>query len=140
MSPSYPEIADDYARIERVAVTEENAFLKTIASGSKLFETAAEKTRADGSTQVSGSTAFLLHDTQGFPLDLTLEMAAEAGLTVDTAEFDRLMQEQRSRAARTPRHARAASRTSPSTGSCWTPGRPSSPATPSWSPRAPSAG
>ncbi len=98
MSPSYPEIADDYARIERVAVTEENAFLKTIASGSRLFETAAEKTRADGRTQVTGSTAFLLHDTQGFPLDLTLEMAAEAGLTVDTDEFGRLMQEQRSRA------------------------------------------
>lgn len=98
MSPSYPEIDDDYARIERVAVTEENAFLKTIASGSKLFETAAEQTKAAGRSQVSGSTAFLLHDTQGFPLDLTLEMAAEAGLTVDTAEFDRLMQEQRTRA------------------------------------------
>ena len=81
-----------------MAVTEENAFLKTIASGSKLFESAAEKTRTDGQTQVPGSTAFLLHDTQGFPLDLTLEMAAEAGLTVDTAEFDRLMQEQRGRA------------------------------------------
>ncbi len=98
MSPSYPEIADDYPRIERVAVAEENAFLKTIASGSKLFETAAEKTRADGRTKVDGATAFVLHDTQGFPLDLTLEMAAEAGLTVDTVEFDRLMQEQRSRA------------------------------------------
>lgn len=98
MSPSYPEIADDFVRIERVAVTEENAFLRTIASGSKLFETAAAQTRAGGETVVSGSTAFVLHDTQGFPLDLTLEMAAEAGLTVDTVEFDRLMQEQRSRA------------------------------------------
>jgi len=98
MSPSYPEIAADYARIERVAVAEENAFLKTIASGSKLFETAAQQTRSSGQSQVSGSTAFLLHDTQGFPLDLTLEMAAEAGLTVDTEEFNRLMQEQRSRA------------------------------------------
>ena len=98
MSPSYPEIAEDYARIERVAVTEENAFRKTIASGSKLFETAAEQTRAAGRSEVSGSTAFLLHDTQGFPLDLTLEMASEAGLTVDTSEFDKLMQEQRSRA------------------------------------------
>jgi len=98
MSPSYPEIADDYARIERVAVTEENAFLRTIASGSKLFETAASETRAAGRKQVSGFTAFVLHDTQGFPLDLTLEMAAEAGLTVDTGEFDRLMQEQRARA------------------------------------------
>ncbi len=98
MSDSYPEIADDLVRIERVAVAEENAFLKTIASGSKLFETAAARTKAAGRTQVDGSTAFVLHDTQGFPLDLTLEMAAEAGLTVDTAEFDRLMQEQRSRA------------------------------------------
>ncbi len=98
MSPSYPEIETDYARIERVAVTEEMAFVKTIASGSKLFETAAAQTKAAGSSQISGSTAFLLHDTQGFPLDLTLEMAAEAGLDVDTAEFGRLMQEQRSRA------------------------------------------
>ncbi|QNK79579.1 alanine--tRNA ligase [Nakamurella sp. PAMC28650] len=98
MSDSYPEIADDLVRIERVAVAEENAFLKTIASGSKLFETAAAQTRAAGRSQVDGSTAFVLHDTQGFPLDLTLEMAAEAGLTVDTVEFDRLMQEQRSRA------------------------------------------
>ena len=98
MSDSYPEVADDLVRIEKVAVAEENAFLKTIASGSKLFETAAARTKDAGRTQVDGATAFLLHDTQGFPLDLTLEMAAEAGLAVDTAEFDRLMQEQRARA------------------------------------------
>ena len=98
MSPSYPEIADDYARIERVAVTEENAFLKTIASGSKLFDQAARSTKSAGRSEIAGSTAFVLHDTQGFPLDLTLEMASEAGLTVDTAAFDALMQEQRGRA------------------------------------------
>ena len=98
MSPSYPELAADFDRIQRVAVKEEHAFLRTIASGSKLFDVAAEETRESGETVVSGSTAFLLHDTQGFPIDLTLEMAAEAGLTVDTDEFRRLMQEQKERA------------------------------------------
>ncbi len=98
MSASYPELATDFERIQRVAVKEEQAFLRTIASGSKLFDVAAEETKESGSSIVSGSTAFVLHDTQGFPIDLTLEMAAEAGLTVDTEEFRRLMQEQRDRA------------------------------------------
>ena len=98
MSPSYPELTTDFTRIGKIAVTEEQTFLRTIASGSKLFEGAAADTRESGSTVVAGSTAFALHDTQGFPIDLTLEMAAEAGLTVDTDEFRRLMQEQRQRA------------------------------------------
>jgi len=98
MSPSYPELASDFPRIQRVAVAEEQAFLRTIASGSKLFDQAAAETKESGSTVVTGSTAFVLHDTQGFPIDLTLEMAAEAGLTVDTDEFRRLMEEQRQRA------------------------------------------
>jgi alanyl-tRNA synthetase len=98
MSPSYPELTTDFERIQRIAVKEEQAFLRTIASGSKLFEQAAEETKENGSTIVPGATAFVLHDTQGFPIDLTLEMAAEAGLTVDTDEFRRLMQEQRDRA------------------------------------------
>jgi len=98
MSPSYPELKTDFERIQRVAVAEEKAFLRTVASGSKLFDVAADETKRSGSTTVPGSTAFVLHDTQGFPIDLTLEMAAEAGLTVDTDEFRRLMQEQRDRA------------------------------------------
>src|SRR6478735_5309333 len=98
MSPSYPELATDFERIERVAVKEEQAFLRTISSGSKLFDAAAEEIKQSGSTVVTGSTAFALHDTQGFPIDLTLEMAAEAGLSVDTDEFRRLMEEQRDRA------------------------------------------
>ena len=98
MSPSYPELATDFERIQRVAVKEEQAFLRTIASGSKLFDVAAIETKEAGSSVVAGSTAFLLHDTQGFPIDLTLEMAAEAGLSVDTEEFRRLMEEQRQRA------------------------------------------
>ena len=98
MSPSYPELATDFQRIEKVAVAEENAFRRTLLSGSRLFDVAAEQTKADGRAQIAGSTAFQLHDTQGFPIDLTMEMAAEAGLTVDTEEFTALMAEQKSRA------------------------------------------
>src|SRR6476619_6999662 len=98
MSPSYPELKTDLERIRRVAAKEEESFLRTIASGSRLFDQAATETREAGSSVVHGSTAFVLHDTQGFPIDLTLEMAAEAGLTVDTDEFRRLMQQQRERA------------------------------------------
>lgn len=98
MTPSYPEIADNHERIMRVAVTEERAFLKTLVSGTHLFEEAATSIKAAGSTKVAGAQAFALHDTYGFPIDLTLEMAAEAGLEVDVEGFDSLMAEQRSRA------------------------------------------
>ena len=98
MMQSYPEVATDYPRIERIVQAEETAFLKTLTSGSRLFEVAAEETKRAGKTAVDGATAFTLHDTQGFPIDLTLEMAAEAGLTVDTEGFARLMSEQKSRA------------------------------------------
>jgi alanyl-tRNA synthetase len=98
MSPSYPELATDFDRIEKVAATEEKAFLRTIASGSKLFEVAAAELADEQATVLPGTTAFALHDTQGFPIDLTLEMAAEAGLKVDVAEFERLMKEQKERA------------------------------------------
>ena len=98
MSPSYPELATDFARIEKIGVTEEKAFLRTIASGTKLFAVAEQETKAEGATVLPGVTAFTLHDTQGFPIDLTLEMAAEAGLTVDVAGFTRLMEEQKTRA------------------------------------------
>ena len=98
MSPSYPELATDFDRIVKVAAAEEKAFLRTIASGSKLFEVAAAELADQQATVLPGSTAFTLHDTQGFPIDLTLEMAAEAGLKVDVAEFERLMKEQKERA------------------------------------------
>ncbi|TKV60416.1 alanine--tRNA ligase [Nakamurella flava] len=98
MSPSYPELAEDYTRIEKVAITEEQAFLRTLSSGSKLFDVAAGELKGEQTTVLPGATAFTLHDTQGFPIDLTLEMASEAGLTVDVAEFERLMKEQKDRA------------------------------------------
>ncbi|GAA5054051.1 alanine--tRNA ligase [Nocardia callitridis] len=110
MAPSYPELATDFARIETVAVGEETAFLKTLSTGSTLFENTADAVRAEGGTTIPGSEAFTLHDTYGFPIDLTLEMAAEAGLAVDEDGFRSLMAEQRKRAkddANARKHAHA---------------------------------
>ena len=98
MGPSYPELVSDFDRIHRIAVAEETAFNRTLASGSRLFEDAANSTKASGATVLSGTDAFTLHDTYGFPLELTLEMAAEAGLSVDEQGFRGLMAEQRQRA------------------------------------------
>jgi alanyl-tRNA synthetase len=98
MSPSYPEIATDYERIEAVAAAEEEAFLTTLSAGSRIFDLAVAQTRHAGGAQLAGDQVFQLHDTYGFPIDLTLEMAAEAGLSVDEAGFRTLMTQQRQRA------------------------------------------
>ena len=98
MGPAYPELVTDFERISAVIRAEEEAFLATLTAGSKIFDTAVAATRQSGGTQLSGDKAFQLHDTYGFPIDLTLEMAAEAGLTVDEQGFRRLMDEQRARA------------------------------------------
>ncbi|GMA27615.1 alanine--tRNA ligase [Arenivirga flava] len=98
MKESYPEVEADFARISRLAYGEEEAFLRTLSGGTEILDTALEATKAQGRGQLAGDTAFLLHDTYGFPVDLTLEVAEEAGLTVDRAAFDRLMSEQRARA------------------------------------------
>jgi alanyl-tRNA synthetase len=110
MGPSYPELVTDFDRIQRIAVAEETAFNRTLASGSKLFEDAASATRSSGATVLSGADAFALHDTYGFPIELTLEMAAESGLSVDEEGFRGLMAEQRQRAkadAAARKHAHA---------------------------------
>ncbi len=98
MGPSYPEIDADYQRIEAIARAEEEAFLATLSAGSRIFDLAVARTRQAGGLQLSGDQAFQLHDTYGFPIDLTLEMAAEAGLSVDEAGFRTLMAQQRERA------------------------------------------
>ncbi|KAA8745016.1 alanine--tRNA ligase [Corynebacterium tuscaniense] len=98
MTPSFPEIADNRERILRVAVAEEKAFLKTLESGTHRFDEAAAHVKESGATVLSGEQAFELHDTYGFPIDLTLEMAAEAGLDVDMDAFHAAMEEQRNRA------------------------------------------
>jgi alanyl-tRNA synthetase len=98
MKSAYPDVENEYARISQIAYGEEETFLKTLASGTTILDTAVSETKKSGSQALAGDTAFLLHDTFGFPIDLTLEMAEEAGLTVDRAAFDTLMLDQRTRA------------------------------------------
>ena len=97
MRGSYPTVAEDFDRISRIAYAEERAFLRTIAAGTTRLETSVAQAREAG-TALSGDAAFELHDTYGFPIDLTLEMAEEAGVSVDQKKFVELMQEQRERA------------------------------------------
>ncbi|WP_308490868.1 alanine--tRNA ligase [Microbacterium terrisoli] len=98
MASAYPVVAEDWTRISQYAVAEEETFLRTLASGSTILDLAIDETKKASKTSISGSEAFLLHDTYGFPIDLTLEVAQEAGLDVDRASFDTLMQEQKARA------------------------------------------
>ncbi|MGW2266713.1 alanine--tRNA ligase [Streptomyces koyangensis] len=98
MGQQYPELITERKRILTVALAEEAAFLKALKGGTNILDTAVTETKAAGSTVLSGDKAFLLHDTWGFPIDLTLEMAAEQGLSVDEPGFRRLMKEQRERA------------------------------------------
>ena len=98
MGPQYPELVSDSARILSVSASEEESFLQTLKSGTAIFDLAANAVKATKSTQMSGDDVFKLHDTYGFPFDLTLEMAREVGLEVDEVGFTRLMKEQRDRA------------------------------------------
>lgn len=98
MEQSYPEITEQWDRVSQVAYAEEDTFRHTLAAGTRIFDVAVADAKAANQTVLSGDRAFQLHDTYGFPIDLTLEMASEAGLQVDEAEFRRLMQEQRDRA------------------------------------------
>jgi alanyl-tRNA synthetase len=98
MKEAYPIVEADYDRLSQYALSEEATFLRTLAAGSELLDASVAQVRQGGGTQISGNEAFLLHDTYGFPIDLTMEIVEEAGLTVDRAAFDGLMQEQRARA------------------------------------------
>ncbi|MCL6551406.1 MAG: alanine--tRNA ligase, partial [Acidothermus cellulolyticus] len=94
-TPQYPELGRNAERIFAVADGEEASFFSTLAAGTARFEAAV---REAGGGVLSGEQAFVLHDTYGFPIDLTLEMAAEQGVTVDEEGFRALMAEQRRRA------------------------------------------
>ena len=96
--PQYPNLLRDAANIQTVIEAEEAAFLGTLRTGSAIFDAAVEEVKRRGSAELAGEQAFQLHDTYGFPVDLTLEMAAEQGLKVDEEGFRRLMTEQRERA------------------------------------------
>ncbi|MEZ0579995.1 alanine--tRNA ligase [Nocardioides sp. MH1] len=98
MGETYTDLHANWERISTVAYAEEDAFRATLRSGTTIFDVAAGEVRSAGGTVFSGDKAFQLHDTYGFPIDLTLEMAAEKGLQVDEEGFRRLMTEQRERA------------------------------------------
>jgi alanyl-tRNA synthetase len=98
MGEAYPEVVADFDRISGIAYGEEDAFRRTLTTGTQIFDLAVADAKAAAQPTLSGERAFQLHDTYGFPIDLTLEMASEQGLSVDADGFRRLMQEQRDRA------------------------------------------
>ena len=103
MGEAYPELKAQQELIGKVIKEEEDAFLRTLATGIKMLEKVMEDTKAESKTQVDGKVAFILYDTYGFPLDLTELILRENGMTVDIEEFDKNMQAQKERA----RHAAA---------------------------------
>ena len=98
MGPQYPELVAAQERILAVSVAEEESFLQTLKSGTQIFDLAATALKAKKVSTLGGEEVFKLHDTYGFPFDLTLEMAQEVGLQIDTDGFQRLMKEQKDRA------------------------------------------
>ena len=98
MKASYPELESDFARILRIAVAEEEAFLRTLNAGLLVLDEEIAKAKKSGKSTLSGESSFLLHDTYGFPVDLTFEIADEQGLALDREEFNVLMNVQRQRA------------------------------------------
>ncbi len=99
MSLSYPELDSNWETIQDVAYAEEDAFRRTLSAGTTILDAAvASAKEATGAPVISGASAFSLHDTYGFPIDLTLEMAAEQGVAVDEEGFRSLMAEQKERA------------------------------------------
>jgi alanyl-tRNA synthetase len=98
MGPQYPELIADQKRILAVSVAEEESFLQTLKAGTQIFDMASTQLKSTKKSVLPGEEVFKLHDTYGFPFDLTLEMAREEGLEVDEDGFRRLMNEQRDRA------------------------------------------
>ena len=98
MGAQYPELVSGSDRILATAEAEEDSFIQTLKSGTTIFDLAADQLKSEKSKSLSADTAFKLHDTYGFPFDLTLEMAREQGLGVDEGGFRKLMNEQRDRA------------------------------------------
>jgi alanyl-tRNA synthetase len=112
MAESYPELGNSWDRISTIAYAEEDAFRRTLTTGTQIFDLAVTETRDAGQSVLPGARAFQLHDTYGFPIDLTLEMAAEQGLQVDEPAFRTLMQQQRDRAKADAKAKKAGSQAS----------------------------
>jgi alanyl-tRNA synthetase len=98
MGSQYPELISDKNRILAVSASEEESFLQTLKSGTQIFDMSSAALKKSKSSVLPGEDVFKLHDTYGFPFDLTLEMAREEGLSVDEDGFRRLMKEQKDRA------------------------------------------
>ena len=94
MGDAYPELRQGEKRVTDVLKQEEEGFFRTIANGMDILE----KALASGVKQIDGDTAFKLHDTYGFPVDLTADVCRERGVTVDEVRFNELLEEQRKRA------------------------------------------
>ena len=98
MVDAYPDLNDQYSRIDTTVRAEEEAFLRTLVSGTAVLDIAIEEAKSKSVTELDGTTTFLLHDTYGFPIDLTVEIAEESGLKVNREAFTALMLEQKTRA------------------------------------------
>jgi alanyl-tRNA synthetase len=98
MSTAYPELAAERETIARWVGDEEESFGRTLERGSELLEQLVERAQEEGTSWIDAADAFKLHDTYGFPFDLTKELLAERGLAVDDSGFEELMEEQRERA------------------------------------------
>ncbi len=98
MGGAYPYLADKLELARSVLEREESSFDRTLRSGLRLLHEALEQTRSAGRTSLEGEVAFRLHDTHGFPIELTEELAHESGIAVDRAMFDAAMAAQRERA------------------------------------------
>lgn len=98
MSSAYPELRESQANILRVAQSEEERFNRTLDQGLSLVDEAVTRAEADGSSVFPADTAFLLHDTYGFPVEVTREIVEERGLSLDIEGFEAAMEGQRKRA------------------------------------------
>jgi len=101
---AYPELVENRAYVEQVAASEEERFASTLRQGMALFETEVERAKPSG--VLPGDVLFKLHDTFGFPKELTRELVEDAGLSVDEERFEALMAEQRERAKKAARKER----------------------------------
>ncbi len=95
MGEDYPELPEKLSFIEKVIKTEEERFQMTLNDGIRIVDDTIARLKAEGKTEIDGPTAFTFYDTYGFPIDLTQDMAAESGMTVDEKGFEAAMQAQR---------------------------------------------
>jgi alanyl-tRNA synthetase len=108
LGDTWPELVQQAELIDRVTTSEEAGFATRLRSGLRMLEDAVDQLKATGGAVLPGTTAFALHDTYGFPVDLTVEIAAEHGLELDRDQFAALMEGQRTRARAAAKDARGA--------------------------------